>query len=255
MPLFALIDRWRAPPPKPRRVDWIHGQLFAHRGLHGPGVPENSAAAFAAAVSRGLGIELDVQRTSDGLVVVFHDFELDRMTAETGPVARHSAEQLRSIALSGTTEMIPTLREALDLVGGKVPLLVEIKTRRETRVPALCLSVRRVLEGYLGPHAVISFDPRVARWFARHSPLTVRGLTITEDSNLTLAVRIKRRLALWHARPDIVCYDLRDLPSRFAAAQRRRGLPLVTWTAHTAEQRAKAADLADAVIAEGGGIA
>lgn len=256
MSLLTPIDRWRAPVPSPRKVAWVMGGVFAHRGLHGAGAPENSRTAFAAAVERGLGIELDIQRSSDGLTVVFHDFELDRMTAENGPIAARTAAQLGEIALTGSAgDTIPTLRQVLDIAGGRVPLLVEIKTRRQTRIVALCLAVRRVLEGYLGPHAVISFDPRVSRWFAVHSPLTVRGLTITEDSNLTLARRIRRRLALWHARPDILCYDLRDLPSRFAAAQRKRGLPLVVWTARDAAGRAKAHELADAVIAESAGLA
>ena len=252
--LFATLDRWRAPAPAAKKVAWLGERSYAHRGLHGPGVPENSPSAFAAAIARGLGIECDVQRSSDGQAMVFHDWELDRLTAESGPLARRSAAQLGALALVGSADTIPTLRELLDRVAGQVPLLIEVKAKRDRNANALCLAVRRVLEGYRGPHAVMSFDPRVPRWFAAHSPLTVRGLVVTEGNAKTLAGRVRRRFALWHARPDFLAYDIRDLPSRFAAAQRRRGLPVLTWTVRSPEHATRAAAHADAAIAEGAGV-
>lgn len=250
---FALLDRWNAPPPDPRKIGWIGEHDYAHRGLHGAGVPENSRAAFAAAVAAGHGIELDVQRSSDGQPVVFHDDTLDRLTAQTGPVARLSTAQLGAIALAGTAETIPTLRQVLAAVNGRVPVLIEIKSDRGSRVAAQCLAVRRVLEGYTGPHAVMSFDPRVSRWYWQNSPHTVRGLVVSEGEDRALPGKLRRHRALWHARPDFLAYDVRDLPSRFAAAQRRRGLPVVTWTVRTAEHRERAADHADAPVFEGAG--
>lgn len=247
---FALLDRWRSPAPDPRKVAWIGAQDYAHRGLHGKGVVENSPTAFGKAMALGHGIELDVQRSGDGQPVVFHDDTLDRLTAQTGPVVRHSAAQLGAIALTGTDDTIPTLRQVLAQVGGKVPVLIEIKSDRKARIAALCLAVRRVLEGYTGPHAVMSFDPRVSRWYWRHSPHTVRGLVVSEGEDRALAGKIRRRLWLWHARPDFLAYDVRDLPSRFAAAQRRRGLPLATWTVRDAEHEERAEAHADAAIFE-----
>ncbi|GGB88563.1 phosphodiesterase [Novosphingobium endophyticum] len=248
---FALLDRWLSPPPAPRRVAWIGEHDYAHRGLHGPGVPENSPAAFRRAVARGLGVELDVQRSSDGQPVVFHDTDLDRLTGETGPVARRSAAQLGAIPLAGSSETIPTLRQVLTAVAGRTPVLIEVKSRREQHPAALCLAVRRVLEGYTGPHAVMSFDPRVAHWYARHSPHTVRGLVVSEGEDRALPGKVRRHLALWRARPDFLAYDIRDLPSGFAAAQRRRGLPVATWTVRSAEHRERASAHADAAIFEG----
>lgn len=253
--LFAAIDRWRAPAPPPARVAWLGKHDYAHRGLHGPGVPENSLAAFSGAIARGLGIECDVQRSGDGQPVVFHDWELDRLTTAKGPVQALRLAELAALDLAGSGERIPSLRDLLGLVRERVPLLIEIKSRRDHRVGALCLAVRRVLEGYRGPHAVMSFDPRVSRWFAVHSPHTVRGLVVTEENGRSFPGRVRRHLALWHAKPDFLAYDVRDLPSRFAAAQRARGLPVVTWTVRGAELRAVAADHADAPIAEGAGIA
>lgn len=254
MPLFALLDRRFAPLPDPRRIEWLASCTYAHRGMHGPGVPENSLSAFTAAAERGLGIELDVQRSGDGQPVVFHDWDLDRLTVESGPVAARSAAQLAAIRLSGSDDTIPGLRRVLDCVAGRVPLLIEVKTRRETRVPPLCLAVRRVLEGYIGPHAVIGFDPRVIRWFAHHSPLTARGLSFTDDGVKTLSRRIRRRLALWYGRPDFITYNIRDLPDRFARGQRHRGIKLVAWTIDSPELAALAGELADAAIAEGAGL-
>lgn len=240
-------------PPSPK-VARLVGRTYAHRGLHGQNVPENSLAAFAAAVERGLGIECDVQRSSDGYAMVFHDWELDRLTAEHGPVAERNAAELGRIALAGNGEPIPTLRRVLDLVAGRVPLLIEIKSGRDRRTAPLCLAVRRELEGYLGDHAVMSFDPRVSRWFATHSPHTPRGLVVTEENGKTLLGRIRRYLAFRHARPDFLAYDIRDLPSRFAAARRRRGMPVLTWTVRSPDHRERAALHADAPIAEGAGL-
>jgi len=253
---FAGLDNWLSPPPRPARVSWLGQGAYAHRGLHGVGVPENSPAAFAAAIRRGLGIECDIQRSRDGQAIVFHDHALDRLTSEQGLVAERDAAALGQIVLNGGADTIPTLRQLLDQVAGAVPLLIEIKSPRGRagRIPALCLSVRRVLEGYGGDHAIMSFDPRIVGWFARHSPLTVRGLVVSEEDDKALPGMVRRRLALWHSRPDFLAYDIRDLPSRFAAGQRRRGLPVLTWTVRNAEHRERAAAHADAPIAEGAGL-
>jgi glycerophosphoryl diester phosphodiesterase len=142
----------------------------------------------------------------------------------------------------------------LDLVAGRAPLLIEIKSRRDLRVAPLCLAVRRVLEGYRGDVAVMSFDPRVPAWFRRYSPHIVHGLVVTEEGRRTLFARARRHLALWHGKPQFLAYDVRDLPSRFAALQRRRGLPVLTWTVRSPELAEKASAHADAPIAEGAGL-
>jgi len=252
--LFAPIDRWRAPAPSPEKVAWIGEHEFAHRGLHSDTAPENSPTAFAAAIARGMGIECDIQQSGDGQAMVFHDWDLDRLTGQNGAVARRSAAQLAEISLLGNADTIPTFRSFLKQVAGEVPVLIEIKSRAAMRIASLCLAVRRDLEGYRGAHAVMSFDPRVSRWFANHAPDVVRGLVMPDENARGFRGGIRRRLALWHARPDFLAYDIRELPCTFAASQRARGLPVATWTVRSADQLADARLHADAPIAEGAGI-
>lgn len=251
----GLLDGLLAPAPDAARVAWLRGVVYAHRGRHGPGVVENSPTAFARALAAGLGIECDVQETRDGEAAVFHDWTLERLTGEAGAVADRALADLRQIALNGSADRIPALRDLLALVGGRVPLLVEIKARSGGPVGALCRAVRRAFEGYAGDHAVMSFDPRVGRWFARHAPQTLRGLVLTERDSAGWRGAWRIRCALWHARPDFLAVDVRDLPSRFAAAQRARGLPVLTWTVADAALLATARQHADAPIAEGEGLA
>jgi glycerophosphoryl diester phosphodiesterase len=232
-----------------KRIALLSASPLAHRGLHGRGRVENSRAAFAAAIRKGHGIELDVQASQDGHAFVFHDYELDRLTDETGPVAERTSAELQCIRLKGSKETIPTLPEVLELVASQVPILIEIKAAHR-HVTALCLSVLRALEGYRGPVGVMSFNPEVTRWFALHAPRITRGLVVTESEKGRLRGWIERRFALWRARPDFLAYDVRDFPSRFATSARRRGLPIFTWTVRNAKQAKIGRTNADQIIYE-----
>ena len=246
---FALPDRLLAPTPTGKRVVFLSGQPFAHRGLHGDGRIENSRAAFRAAIAAGHGIECDVQLSRDGQVFVFHDSDLDRLTGSQGRVAETPASALDAIHLSGTDEALPRLDQILALIAGRAPLLIEVKTN-DRHVAPFCLAVRRALEGYRGPVAVMSFNPLVARWFALHAPRIVRGLVVTEEGKRGLRGRLERHLALWQARPDFLAYDIRDLPSAFAAARRAGGMPVLTWTVRTPRDLAAGSAHADQIIHE-----
>lgn len=252
---WRIADRWLCPPPDPRRVGWLRGRTFAHRGLHGEGRIENSPAAFAAAIEAGFGIECDVRKSRDGRAVVFHDADLARLTGQAGEVAECDVATLTATRLRGSTDCIPTLRDLLALAAGAVPLLLELKTDPQRPVAALCLAVRREIEGYQGQLAVMSFDPRVSAWFRQVAAHVVRGLVVSEADARTMQGRLQRQRMLWRARPDFLAYDVRDLPSAFAAAQRARGLPVLAWTVGSPLLRAVAAAQADAPIAEGAGIA
>lgn len=252
---FGPIDGLLAPAPDPARVGWLRDWEYAHRGVHGEGAAENAPAAFAEAMRRGMGIECDVQKSRDGRAMVFHDWTLDRLTGEQGPIAGRDAGELERLALKNGRDTIATLDRILAQIEGRVPLLIELKSRRERNPAPLCLAVRRAIEGYRGALAVMSFDPRVPKWFFRHAPDVLRGLVVTEENAKTARGLFRRHMALWHGKPHFLAYDVRDLPSAFAAAQRARGLPLLTWTVRSPDLRARAAEHADAPIAEGAGLA
>jgi glycerophosphoryl diester phosphodiesterase len=222
---------------------------FAHRGLHAPGRPENSRAAFAAAIAAGSGIELDVQASRDGAAVVFHDDQLDRPTAAHGLVADLGADELVALRLAGTGETFPLLTDSLRLIAGRTPLLIEVKSP-DRRVVPLCRAVAAALKDYSGPVGVMSFNPEVGAWFARHAPARLRGLVVTESGKKGWRGRIERNLAFWRARADFLACDVRDLPSAFAAAKRAAGASVFTWTVRDAGDRAAAAACADQIIYE-----
>ena len=221
---------------------------FAHRGLHGRDVLENSRAAFEAAIAAGHGIELDVQVSRDGRAMVIHDYALDRLTEGVGPVCGLVAAELEKIRLRSGNETIPTLPAVLALIAGRAPLLIEVKSPGR-RVAALSGAVREALRRYDGPVAVMSFNPEIGRWFARNAPDVPRGLVVTEAGKRWRGT-LARRLALWRSRAEFLAYDIRDLPSRFAARARSRGLPVLTWTCRSDEERGRAALYADQIIYE-----
>ncbi len=218
-------------------------------------MPENSLAAFRAAIAAGLGIECDIRKSSDGRAVVFHDAEMERLTGQPGTFGALPVGELTAITLSGSDEKIPTLRDTLDLVAGKVSLLLEIKSDDHRPVDAICRAVRRDLEGYVGPVGVMSFDPRVPRWFASHDPDVLRGLVVTEQNSRTLVAGIKRRMAIAGARTDFLALDIRDLPSSLSRRQLAKGEALFSWTVKTAAHLETAQESGAVPILEAAGVA
>lgn len=232
-----------------RRPGWLTASPYAHRGLHGAGALENSRSAFDAAIAAGFGIECDIQLTRDCHAVVFHDYELGRLTGNEGRVSDRTLAELQRVKLAGSTETIPSLSDILELIGGRVPVLLELK-RQKTNASALCPPVLEALRSYHGAAAAMSFDPQVGRWFARHAPQVIRGLVVTENRRRGARGAVGRQLALWGARPDFLAYDVRDLPSRFGSAQRARGIPILTWTVRNGRDEEVASTFADQIIHE-----
>ena len=235
-------------PSREAELRALIAKPFAHRGLHGAGRIENSRAAFLAAIEARHGIELDVQITGDGQAVVFHDEWLHRLSVDEGMVRGRTVAELARINLRDSDETIPSLPEILALIAGRAPLLIEVKAPNR-EAGALCRAVSDALKGYTGPVAVMSFNPEVGRWFARHDPVHLRGLVVTEKGKPWRG-GLKRRLSLWRSKADFLAYDIRDLPSRFAEAARRKGLKVTTWTVRTMAERARAAEHADQIIYE-----
>lgn len=252
--LSRLLSHTLPKAPAAARVAFLKAQPFAHRGLHGGGTIENSREAFAAAMAVGHGIELDVQLSADGVPFVFHDDRLDRLTDAKGVFTEQDSAALCGLRLRGVQETIPLLEEVLELVAGRVPLLIEIKTVAMNINP-ICLAVRRALEGYRGDVAIMSFSPRVPRWFQVHAERIVRGLVMTEaEPAKSRIARLKAalavRLSLHRSRPDFIAYDITKLPSTLPTALRAHGLPMLTWTVRSADQERVAHLHADEMIYE-----
>ena len=216
---------------------------FAHRGLHGHGVPENSLAAFRAAFDAGAGIECDVRLSRDDLPMIFHDPDLKRLCGESGSVETLSAATLGGKRLSATGEPIPRFADLMMLAARRVPLLIELKTARNAA--RLTEAVCRTLGAVPGPVGVMSFDPRVGAWLARHRPDVRRGLVLSgRDSPLA------RWAKLMMSRPHFLAVNRAVLGERWV---RRGGVPVYSWTIRTPAERAEAARNADALIWEADG--
>ncbi|WP_301751909.1 glycerophosphodiester phosphodiesterase family protein [uncultured Erythrobacter sp.] len=238
-----------------RAPEWLTAWEYAHRGLHGAGVPENSLAAAEGAIAAGLGIECDIQMSADNVPMVFHDWALERLTGADGMVASRTADELEALALLGTDQHPVRLAHFLNLIAGRVPLLIEIKSLPGYDVARSCAVVAQDLTDYAGEVAVMSFDPRVAAWFAHNAAETVRGLVGTDSLKNGFECVWRQSEVLAQAQPDFLAIDVRDLLWPEAAAWREVGRPLLTWTVRSPETRAAGLAHADAIIAEGAGLA
>jgi glycerophosphoryl diester phosphodiesterase len=219
---------------------------FAHRGLHGPGVPENSLAAFRAAVDAGAGIECDVRLSGDGQVVVFHDHDLRRLCASALTVEATTASILTGQRLFDTGEPIPRLRDLLDLVAGQVPILIELKCRGGNAA-RLAQAVVAELGDYNGPIGLMSFEPAVGKWLARHASHRIRGLVISERASA-----FNRWRCIKTGSPQFLAVD-RAAIARPWVAKQRESRWVYSWTIRSPEQRETAEIHADALIWEGDG--
>ncbi len=238
-----------------RAPDWLTQWEYAHRGLHHAGVPENSLAAADGAIAAGMGIECDIQRSCDDHPVVFHDWDLARLTGETGLTGEMSAGTLEGLRLLDTDQHPVRLSTFLAAVAGRVPLLIEIKSLPGYDVEWTCASVAWLLDSYEGDVAVMSFDPNVPIWFAAEAPAIMRGLVGTDTHLNGFEGEWRKAEVLAAAQPDFLAIDVRDLTRPEAAAWREGGRQLLTWTVRSPETRAVGLSDADALIAEGEGLA
>lgn len=220
----------------------LRGWNYAHRGLHGPGVPENSLAAFRAAVEHGYGAELDVHLLKDGGLAVIHDSKLIRTTGKEGRVEDLTTAELKDYPLEGTEETIPTFRQVLEVFSGRTPLIIELKPEGNNHA-ALCKAACEAMEGYEGIWCMESFDPRVVHWLRKNRPDIIRG-QLAENSlkypknklPLPLKVILTNHLENFMCRPDFVAYDF---PTRKTLSntvcRKLHGLQGVSWTLRSPE--------------------
>lgn len=239
---------------------------LAHRALHDSNAhrPENSLAAIRAAIDNGYGIEIDVQPSSDGVAMVFHDDDLDRLTFETGPIKARSVAELQRIRVRGGRDPIPTLRQVLTEVNGQVPLLIEIKDQSGTMGPTdgvLERGTATALDGYDGPVAVMSFNPSTVALMAELAPQVPRGLTtyafpardFPADAGPELQAHRTNLAAISEydaVGAVFISHHWRDLDSPRVADLKAQGAAILCWTIRSPDEEASARRVADNITFE-----
>ncbi|MEJ6395748.1 glycerophosphodiester phosphodiesterase family protein [Gymnodinialimonas sp. 2305UL16-5] len=236
---------------------------LAHRGLHDRevGIIENTIAAVRAAVTAGYGIEIDVQLASDGAAMVFHDDVLNRLTGESGPIRGWASRDLSKLRLTGSSETVPTLPEVLEIIAGRVPVLIELKDQSGGTGAApddLERAVALALNDYSGPAAVMSFNPHMVASLAKRAPQIPRGITTdgyaeTEWPDLSSdTLHILREISAFDAvGASFISHNWRDLRAPRVADLKKRGVPILCWTVKSPEDEVQARRVADNITFEG----
>lgn len=236
----------------PRDFPWLTANSVAHRGLHEAGTEaeENTLAAVQAALDANFAVEVDVRATVDGIIVVFHDDSLDRMTDGKGPVGKLGFAEMQRYIVGKSGKPAPSLPDVLELMDRRQPIFVEIKSSRQTDIQMVCAGVRHCFEGYGGDVAVMSFDPRIVAWFKKYMPRYARGLIVGRE--FMLSWRARTALSFWLRRitPDFLACDINLLPNSLCSKWRKQGKPVLTWTVKDRQMETVAKQHADALIFE-----
>jgi len=227
------------------------GRYFAHRGLHtaDKSIPENSLAAFEAAAHAGYGIELDVHILREGELVVFHDDNTKRVCGVDGVLEQTPLSELRMLKLHGTKYGIPTLREALEAVGSRSPIIIELKRGHSNR--ALCEKTYALMKEYDGTYCIESFDPTIVRWFKKNAPEILRGQLSVNVKQLSqgtarlAAFAVGNLLTNVIARPHFIAYGLGRKSLLVRLSEKLGGMKVV-WVSRRPEEEGKS----EAVIFE-----
>ncbi|MCL2796786.1 MAG: glycerophosphodiester phosphodiesterase [Firmicutes bacterium] len=229
---------------------WLVRGPIAHRGLHTNEIPENSLAAFENAVLHDYAIELDVRLTDDDVPVVFHDETLKRMTGADGYVTNIKSTELDNYRLGESDQTIPTFERTLEFIGGRTPILIEIKN--QGKVNKLESKVAELLDAYGGQFAVQSFNPYSLEYFRKKTPGVLRGqlsMMLTKEEQPSLLKRyLLSRLKLNHiSKPDFIAYRGEDLPNLYVT---KASLPVLAWTIRSNAEMERVAPHCDNIIFE-----
>lgn len=231
-------------------MKWLFNTPIAHRGLHDDLICENSLNAFAKAVEAGYAIELDVHLTQDEKVVVFHDFNTFRLTNRDLEIEQSSYAELKILSLKSNQEHIPLLKEVLNLVNKKVPLLIELKTISfDGRLEQ---AVAKVMDGYEGEYAVCSFNQQSLKWFKNNRPEMLRGLVFGEEhKKLSLQDFFNFIYYFDVSKPNFISLNVGLLKSKIVRFCSMIRMPLIIWTVRNLDEEKKALKIAKSVIFEG----
>lgn len=229
--------------------EWLKKQPIAHRGLHDLNKDrwENTLAAFDAAAKAGFAIECDVHLTKDGGVIVFHDDDLKRLTGREGRISDLTLAEATELHIGGTADRAPTLKQMLDLIAGRVPVVIELKGI-EGRDDGLVAAVAKELASYKGQAAIMSFDHHLVRLFANDAPGIPGGLT----AEGTRTKDFEAHFSMLAHQISFVSYNVHHLPNPFVSFVREKlALPVISWTVRDAEMK-KHSDLnVDQITFEG----
>jgi glycerophosphoryl diester phosphodiesterase len=232
------------------KLSWLTAAPVAHRGYHDMNkqIWENTLSAFSRAIEAGFAIECDVQLSSDSVPVIFHDDEMTRLTGIKGDIRERTAGELSMMSVGQTKDRIPTLKQLLTLCDGKVPLVIELKGRAgEGEDDGFAEAVLEVLEGYEGSAALMSFDHHLLKDLkAAGSPWPI-GLT-AEGNNPD---KFFAHDDAMRTGVDFISYHYGHLPNSFIEAQRKLGVPVITWTVRDENARATTYKYADQMTFEG----
>lgn len=236
-----------------KELNFLKENLIAHRGLHSreKNIIENSMEAFLQAINKNYIIELDVHCLKDGEVVVFHDDNLERLTGINKNLKDCSYEEIKNVKLSNQNTYIPKLLDVLNLVNGKVPILIELKT--DNKVGVLEESLMKILKNYKGNYAVQSFNPFSVKWFKNNYPNIVRGQLLSkfknDKMNIITKFWLKSMLFNYITKPDFISYNVDDLNYNEAKKIRKNNF-LLGWTVRSKEKYDKLIKYYDNLICE-----
>lgn len=234
-------------------LDWLRNTKVAHRGLHdNKDIAENSISAIKLTMKENENIEIDVQKTKDNIVVVVHDENLLRLTGVDKQVNDLTYEELRELKLLGTEEYIPTFKEVLELINGKIGILIEVKNEGEAG-DLEALTVKE-LENYKGDFAIQSFNPFVLEWFKINANYIQRGQLAGgyDETNLKDYEKflLSNLLLNFKATPDFIVYKVEELPKDIVKSLRNKGVLILAWTATSDMDENLLMEVSDNVIYE-----
>ena len=232
----------------PDNLFWLKNTPVAHRGLWGNGVPENSLTSFDAAAKAGFAIETDIYMTTDGVPVCFHDKTLERTTDGSGFIYEKSLADLKKLHLKGSEEKIPTLKELLDVIGGRTPLLIEIKDQPNGK-SLVCTAVD-ILKKYDGAFAVQAFNPFYLNRVKKLAPHFTRGILASENPDDPGAINrfvVKHMAFNFLCKPRFISFSYSGLP---LPKRKTKGVPVLAWTVTSKEIYDKIKPLCDNIIFE-----
>lgn len=249
-------------PGRHEHAEWLTSVLIAHKGIHDGNIPENTIASFSKAVAFGKPIELDLSMTKDKQIIVFHDKKLTRLFGIDSNIKDMTTGELNTLKFPNSTETIPLFRDVLQLINGKVPLIIEIKN--EGKVGEMEQKIFDELKSYTGKYAIQSFNPFSVKWFRVNAPEVIRGQLSgnfivsdyeVKNAGITRLPWIQRFLLSnllldFESKPNYIAYEIQHTEVKTFRKLKKLGVPVLGWTVQNREEYQKFKDICDNLITD-----